>query len=435
MRVVAMTTWLFAAAVVMPARMVSASDQTTPSQTPCGEALANVSLPGTHGLTLADGGALVYDSNVGVCWLSNANLAGNPLVRALVGLSPMNPDGSTPVINPDGTMDYETALNWVDSLNRFNHGKGWLNHNNWQLPATPLTDHACSSSKDGDFGVRCEADGLANLYKIGLARAYPDSVVPWFIDFIWPFFNLQPSLYWTSDPDQTLPEGGGEVTFSFNTGLPGSNTIAFNYFHVLPMTATVLGPTPSGPGVVPYTSGPAAGRAVYDTATGMSWPLNANLAAFENFGVTGSITLTDVEGRMLTVPLIDRDGAVHFSAINPANTTSGWIVSMNANNFAGTNTWTLPSLHDLKLLHADLGLRPGDTRLEWPFFVGAFWGLQPGFYWSCERDEGPNLNAPCDPTIHPGDTPMEYSFNFDDGFLGTDHPDKQFYVMVYFPAP
>ena len=32
-------------------------------------------------------------------------------------------------------------------------------------------------------------------------------------------------------------------------------------------------------------------------------------------------------------------------------------------------------------------------------------------------------------------TPMEYSFNFDNGFLGTDMFDKQFYVMVYFPAP
>jgi hypothetical protein len=30
---------------------------------------------------------------------------------------------------------------------------------------------------------------------------------------------------------------------------------------------------------------------------------------------------------------------------------------------------------------------------------------------------------------------MHYSFNFDDGFEGTDLPNKRFYVMVYFPAP
>jgi hypothetical protein len=29
---------------------------------------------------------------------------------------------------------------------------------------------------------------------------------------------------------------------------------------------------------------------------------------------------------------------------------------------------------------------------------------------------------------------MRYSVNFDNGFEGTDLPNKQFYVMVYFPA-
>jgi hypothetical protein len=31
-------------------------------------------------------------------------------------------------------------------------------------------------------------------------------------------------------------------------------------------------------------------------------------------------------------------------------------------------------------------------------------------------------------------TPMEWSFNFADGFQGTDKNDESFYVMVYFPA-
>ncbi len=44
------------------------------------------------------------------------------------------PDGTAPVIDPDGTMDYETALNWVNALNLYNNGMGWLNHITWQLP-------------------------------------------------------------------------------------------------------------------------------------------------------------------------------------------------------------------------------------------------------------------------------------------------------------
>jgi len=408
---------------------LSASAQT--SETPCGPASSNGVVPGTHGLTLADGGWIVSDSNLGVCWLADANLAGSAIVRALVGLSPTNPDGSTPVINPDGTMDYDTALNWVRALNRFNGGKGFLDHTDWQLPATPQTDVTCSSQNGGNFGVSCTQSAMANLYNVGLARVYPDSVVPLFLTFVSPFFLLEPGLYWTSDSND-----GGEVTFSFNTGRSGSNTTKYNYFHVLPMTHEALGALPAGPGVQFYTSGPAAGKAVYDTGTGLSWVLNANLAQFEHFGVTGTISISsEINGSTLTVPLIDTDGAAHFTAIDPANTTSGWIVSMNANAFAGGHMWTLPGVADLTQLYADLGLHAGDTRLEWPSTVGPFFQLQPGFYWGCERDPNTALNAPCDPALHPGASNFAYSFNFDDGFLGTDLLDKQFYVMVYFPAP
>jgi hypothetical protein len=80
-------------------------------------------------------------------------------------------------------------------------------------------------------------------------------------------------------------------TFSFNTGIGGGNTTKYNFFHVLPMTQTPLGPVPPGKGVVPYLSGPGAGKAVYDTLTGLSWTLNANLAAFDNFGVTNTIAI------------------------------------------------------------------------------------------------------------------------------------------------
>lgn len=116
---------------------------------------------------------------------------------------------------------------------------------------------------------------------------------------------------------------------------------------------------------------------------------------------------------------------------------------MNARTYAGTNTRVLPGVDHLKQLYQDLGLQTGDWRLEWWGFVGPFWQLQPGFYWSCERDPGTDaqaVQAPCDPNAFPsygpdGNMKLRYSFNFDDGFVGTDLPDKQFYVMVYYPAP
>ncbi len=420
--------------LILAATAMSARAQNAGYPTPCGPALTADQSSATKGLTFVDDGAIIYDSNQGLCWLTDANLAGDPEVRAAVPLSTVNPDGSAPVINPDGTMNFETAVNWVNALNSYDNGAGWLGHHNWQLPSMPRVDTTCSSKNTDNFGVQCKGSAMGNLYNVGLARVYPDSVVPRFFNHVWPFVNLQPGLYWTSDPN-----GGGEATFSFNTGIRGGNTTQYNFFHVLPMTASVLGTLPPGSGVLPYLTGPGAGRAVYDTGTGISWTLDANLPAINNFGITSTITLiSNVNGNTLTVPVIDKDGAVHFSAIDPANTSTGWIASMNNIGYAGSSTWKLPGIDDLRQLYKDLGLPAGDTRLEWPSFAGPFWRLQPGFYWACVRADNTGLDGPCDLTQHaptpPGSIWLEDSFNFDDGFEGTDLDNKQFYVMVYFPA-
>ncbi len=365
----------------------AATSATAQASTPCGPSFFHSS--GGHGLTPVSSGSLIYDSNEGLCWLADANLAGHPEVRAAVTLSPANPDGTTPFINPDGTMDYETALNWVSALNSFNGGKGWLNHSNWQLPSNPASGTTCTSINVDNFAAECTGSAMGNLYKVGLAQTYPDSVVPYFLNWVWPFFNLQPGLYWTSDP--------GPQTFSFNSGLHGSNTTKYNFLHVLPMTTAVLGPLPPGKGVQPYLSGPGAGRAVYDSNTGISWTLNANLPAFYNFGFRATTTITsDVNPSVLTLPMINKDGAVYFSAIDPANTKSGWIVSMNNSKYAGTSTWALPSLKNMNDLYSDMVISAGDTRLAWPFFVGPHWRLQPGFYWGCVRQTKTGPNGPCD---------------------------------------
>jgi hypothetical protein len=395
---------------------------------PCGTPFGAPGISGST-LTLAEGGSIVYDKGQGLCWLADANLAGNPAARGLIKLSSMNPDHSLPAINPDGTMDYPTAVNWVHALNAYNNGKGWLNHNNWQLPSTPSSDPSCSVK---GFGALCQGSAMGYLYNAALAKNFPDSVVPRFFTIVWPLFNLQPGLYWADD--KNAPQN----TFSFNTGLPGENTTKYNFFHVLPMTTTLLGSFAEGEGVVPYVSGPGAGRAVYDKLTGLSWTLDANLPAARNFNFTDTVTL-DLNGTLVPLPAVNAGGTVHFAAIDPTNPTYGWIAAMNTANYAGSNSWKLPAAADLGTLFTDLGLHTGDPRLEWPFFVGPFWRLQPGFYWSCVRENDALTNSPCDYTKEAPSMPgvqatPEWSFNFDDGFQGTDHKGRQFYVMVYFPA-
>ena len=432
-------------ALAISVASISALAQPQADVTPCGTTYNSNQPSAAHGLTSVAGGTIIYDANQSVCWLADANLAGNPRIRAAVTLSPQNPDGSTPIINPDGTMSYQTALNWVAALNNYNGGLGWLNHSTWQLPTNPHVDQTCSSSNKDNFGAQCTGSAMGNLYGVGLARTYPDSTAPLFINFVWPFFNLHPGLYWTSDtnPDPTA----GQVTFSFNTGLHGANTTKYNFLHVLPVTASVLGPLPPGKGVIPYFFGPGAGKAVYDTNTGLSWTLDANLPALKNFGFTATTTITadqmatpPTNGQTLKLPMINPDGTIYFAAVDPNGATPGWISAMNTAKYAGVSTWALPSEKQISTLYVDMGVTVGDTRLEWPFPTGPFAHLQPAFYWGCVRADGTGSGGACDltqdapPDIHYTTGNMEWSFNFDDGFEGTDQDDKLFYVMVYYPV-
>lgn len=378
----------------------------------------------THGLFPTGGDSLVYDQNQGLCWLADANMAGYPEIRDLIRV---------PGVNPDGTMTYAVALKWVEALNNYDGGKGLLGHKNWQLPVTPKFDSTkCSSSNKGTFGVLCSGSALGNLYSVGLNLNFPSSAVPHFEDAVEGFRNLQPGLYWTSDSDS-----GGEVTFSFNTGLYGANTTKYNYFHVLPVTKELLGFPPVGKGVLPYTSGIAAGKAVFDSDTGLSWTLDANLAAQETFGVAGNSTMgPTIENTYLTRPRIDVDGSMLFETIAGPD---GWLTALNAREYAGSTKWKIPSLDDIQTLYRDLHLRMGDTRLQTYASLGPFFNLQPSFYWSCERKQSGDSQSPCDPSLYPSKNAdgikFEYSFDFDNGFEGTDFDTKEFYVMVYYPAP
>jgi hypothetical protein len=78
---------------------------------------------------------IVYDTTQGICWLADANLGGNSEMQASLGVTG---------INPNGSMDYATALRWVAALNAYNNGAVYLDHNNWQLPVAPLVDHSCA---------------------------------------------------------------------------------------------------------------------------------------------------------------------------------------------------------------------------------------------------------------------------------------------------
>jgi Protein of unknown function (DUF1566) len=253
-------------------------------------------------------------------------------------------------------------------------------------------------------------------------------VVPNFTNTVAPFHNLQPALYWSATDSGVA----GQATFSFNIGIAFANTIKYNYLHVLPMRHGVIGTTiPTGKGiVVPYSSGSAAGMAVYDKSTQITWVLDANLAASSHFGVSGTTTIQSANGG-LTVPLINNNGAMFFA------TTKTWLSALNASGYAGASDWEMPKLSDLQTLYSNLWLQAGDTRMTKQGSVGSFTNLQPFFYWACMRDQDGSSQSSCNGKPA-GDGPrnganMEWAFNFNSGFQGTDQGNKYFYVIIYYP--
>jgi hypothetical protein len=375
-----------------------------------------VAAPASMPLVPSADGQTVYDPNLNVTWLADANLAGKQTF-------------GVPNINKRGTMDYATALQWVAALNAADQGRGYLGHNNWQLPTAPVTDRSCArTGRNGEsFGFHCSRSALGSLYYGPLGLREPDTAVRIPANTAGPFHDFQPYLYWSgsaaADPKQ------GFVSFSFDTGFQGAN-VTLNYLYVLPMIQGKLPGTPPATGQGLEVN--PGGQTVYDPIAQVTWLANANLAAKQTFGVAG----------------INPDGAMEHS------TAVEWIAAMNAadhgRGYIGQTNWQLPetgppdSSCSMKgttgynctgsamgaLFYEQLGLRRGESVVAvTDVKVGPFHDIQPYLYWACEAE---TATSPCQPN-GPAEG-FEWNFSFGNGFQGTNLLANDLYVIVYYPA-
>lgn len=75
-------------------------------------------------------GTAVYDTDLGITWLADANLAGSNTF----GVS-----GISILPSSAGQMNWGTAQNWIVAMNNANY----LGYNDWRLPATQYPDASC----------------------------------------------------------------------------------------------------------------------------------------------------------------------------------------------------------------------------------------------------------------------------------------------------
>jgi hypothetical protein len=364
-------------------------------------------------------GMTVYDTVLHVTWLADANFAAKKTFD-VAG------------INTNGSMNYSTAVAWVAAMNAYNGGAGYLGHNNWTLPTTPLNDGTCNLiGPNGSFGVGCTNSALGSLFS-ALGFQFPDTAVPIPANTVGPFINFQPYLYWSGTENGR--DSNGYYTFSFNSGWQGGN-LNPHYMYALPMIPGQAAGTyhAAGVGTLQVSND---GKLVYDPTSNVTWLANANLAASKSFGAQ----CTGNDGK----PCIDSDGSMSQT------TAEAWIAGMNADNsgtgWLGQTTWQLPPTLDAdvacnpnygcdaspmgELFYDQLGMSAGTSVTATPdTTVGPFNDIQPYLYWSCEG--APYSRAPCFANGPAFD--FEYSFSFGNGFEGTDILANDLYVMVYYP--
>jgi len=145
------------------------------------------------------GGQAVYDTDLNISWIGNANLAASNTfglpANTLLGTYPGDTSGVDGLINANltmnssfnGTMNWPGAMFWIDAMNAANY----LGVNDWRLPTTTQPDPTCSIQTSDvppqGFGFGCTGSELGHLINVdGISDSSPG-----------PFTNVQPSAWWS----------------------------------------------------------------------------------------------------------------------------------------------------------------------------------------------------------------------------------------------
>lgn len=178
---------------------------------------------GAHAtLTLNLGGQGVYDSDLNITWLRDANLAATNTFGARV-------------ISSGGWMNWYSAQNWIDAMNTYNY----LGHNDWRLPTvTDIGAPGFSGSLydgTGDHGYNTSSTGeMAHLWyselgNLGYCSTAGACARPgWGLTNTDPFINVQSGNYWSAT--EYAPNTNSAWYFSTFNGVQGAHDKGFDKF-------------------------------------------------------------------------------------------------------------------------------------------------------------------------------------------------------------
>ena len=212
--------------------------------------LAGLALSSAAQATLVDnGGGLIYDTDLNITWLQNANLAhSNNFGMTGAGIDP----------NGGGFMTWDAAQAFITAMNAQNY----LGHNDWRLPTmTDTGAPGCDAAYSGtDCGYNSNSGEMAHLFysELGDTPDYDTSGNQTNFTGVQnsgPFINIQrgpTAAYWYGT--QYAPDTvHGAWVFDFTGGgqLAYQKASGFYIWPVLPGDAFVGGGNPNNTNTVP----------------------------------------------------------------------------------------------------------------------------------------------------------------------------------------
>lgn len=136
----------------------------------CASALSLVSTLANSALVSRLGGLAVYDTDLDITWIANANLLSTETFGLPVGTNlgphPSDSDNLSSGMISSLRADWVGALHWIDAMNAANY----LGFNDWRLPDAGLPDAGCTSDQAGttpsgdSTGYNCAGGEFGHLY-------------------------------------------------------------------------------------------------------------------------------------------------------------------------------------------------------------------------------------------------------------------------------
>lgn len=160
------------------------------------------------------GGGMIYDSDLNITWLQDANYAVTSGWAALHDTH--NPNSGPAYIQSNGRMGQEAAVSWADQL-------VYGGYDDWRLPTTGPNPGAEYNNTSGELGYMFYINWGNGVNPASLSTTFIDAATGETKQFT----NVQDG-YWYREEAGNPPIGAW--FFGFNTGVQGTFNKASSYY-------------------------------------------------------------------------------------------------------------------------------------------------------------------------------------------------------------